>query len=242
MTGDAMTGATTPASQEADDEPVPRIGADLAGVAEQVGLVEQLHGRLHEMLLTHQIPLGRPLSERQLALRLGVSRTPLREALRRLEGEGFIQRDNGVLEVRRITLEEFVDLLKIRRLLEVEAIGAATGVIDAGKLQDLRRRTAAMLDEANPSNATRVALDLELHRTIAQACGNKSMSALIEQTRRKSMLFATPPAPADFPRNVAEHLGLIDALIAGDAALARAAMAAHLDNVMNNILSRLLRR
>ncbi|MET0221496.1 MAG: winged helix-turn-helix domain-containing protein, partial [Tardiphaga sp.] len=79
-------------------------------VAEAGGLVARLHGQLHDMLLTHEIPLGQPISERQLSARLGVSRPPLREALRRLEGEGFIERRNGILEVKRIMLEEFVDL------------------------------------------------------------------------------------------------------------------------------------
>ncbi|GAA4339375.1 GntR family transcriptional regulator [Pigmentiphaga soli] len=206
------------------------------------GMVARLHARLHEMLLTHEIPLGTPLSERQLSLRLGVSRTPLREALRRLEGEGLIQRHNGVLEVRRITLEEFLELLKIRRLLEVEAAGAAAGHISDATLDDLRARLAALLHADTPDNHARVLLDIELHRAVCEACGNRSMAELIEQLRRKSMLFATPPAPRHFPQVVAEHLALLDALATGEPEPARATMAQHLDNVLDNILSRLLRR
>jgi DNA-binding GntR family transcriptional regulator len=206
------------------------------------GLVERLHGQLHEMLLTHVIPLGIPIAERQLAARLGVSRTPLREALRRLEGEGFLQRNSGILEVRRITLEEFLDLLKVRRLLEVEAASAAAGSIALEKLSSLRARVMALLESDKPTNQERVALDLELHRAICASCGNTSMSELIEQLRRKSMLFSTPPAPENFEQGLSEHLDIIDALAEGDAAKARSTMAAHLDNVLTNILSHLLKR
>jgi DNA-binding GntR family transcriptional regulator len=211
-------------------------------VSETGGLVARLHRQLHEMLLTHEIPLGQPLSERQLSLRLGVSRTPLREALRRLEGEGFIERRSGVLEVKRIMLEEFVDLLKIRRLLEVEAAGTAAGMISPGKISGLRAKLAALLAAENPENRQRIALDLELHRAICDHCGNRSMAELIEQLRRKSMLFARPPAPQDFREAIKEHARLLDALAEGDAAQAREAMADHIDNVLKNVLSRLLQR
>jgi DNA-binding GntR family transcriptional regulator len=211
-------------------------------VPETGGLVARLHGQLHEMLLTHEIPLGQPLSERQLSLHLGVSRTPLREALRRLEGEGFIERRNGVLEVKRIMLEEFVDLLKIRRLLEVEAAGAAAGAIDPIRIAALRAKLAALLATENPENRQRIELDLELHRTICDHCGNRSMAELIEQLRRKSMLFARPPPPQDIREAIKEHARLLDALAEGDAAEARDAMADHIDTVLKNVLSRLLTR
>ena len=211
-------------------------------VSETGGLVARLHGQLHEMLLTHEIPLGQPLSERQLSLRLGVSRTPLREALRRLEGEGFIERRNGVLEVKRIMLEEFVDLLKIRRLCEVEAAGAAAGAIDPARIATLRARLAALLASENPENRQRIELDLELHRTICEYCGNRAMAELIEQLRRKSMLFARPPAPQNFREAIKEHTRLLDALANGDAVEARDAMADHIDTVLKNVLSRLLKR
>jgi DNA-binding GntR family transcriptional regulator len=220
--------------------PFQNPGHDL--VSEPGGLVERLHGQLHEMLLTHEIPLGLPLSERQLSVRLGVSRTPLREALRRLEGEGFIVRHNGVLEVKRIMLEEFVDLLKIRRLLEVEAAGSAAGMIGAEKIAGLRASLAALLASDHPDNRARIAFDLELHRAICEHCGNRSMADLIEQLRRKSMLFVAPPAPQDFRAAIQEHARLLETLASGDAAQARAAMSDHLDTVLNNVLSRLLKR
>jgi len=229
-------GIRTPSAQE----PGPDAAEPFAESGK--GLVDRLHAQLHEMLLTHEIPLGVPISQRQLSIRLGVSRTPLRETLRRLEGEGFIQRNSGVLEVRRITLEEFLELLKIRRLLEVEAAGDAAGQIDPHTLAGLRAAFESLLSEEVRDNRQRIALDLELHRAICNACGSRTMAELIEQVRRKSMLFATPPVPGDFRQTVAEHLRLLDAVAAGDKTHAREAMAEHLDHVLNNILSRLMKR
>lgn len=217
-----------------------RIDADTP--FEPGGLVARVYAQLHDMVLKHEIPLGTPISERQLSLQLGVSRTPLREALRRLEGEGFIARSRGILEVRRITLEEFLDLLKIRKVLEAEAAGLAAGAIDSAVLDDLRARLTALADAEAPDNHERVSLDLELHRTICAACGNNTMAALIEELRRKSMLFATPPTPQDFRASVAQHLTLLDALAKGDAKRASEAMADHLDKTLANVLSRLLKR
>jgi DNA-binding GntR family transcriptional regulator len=211
-------------------------------VPETGGLVARLHGQLHEMLLTHEIPLGQPMSERQLSVRLGVSRTPMREALRRLEGEGFIARRNGVLEVKRIMLEEFVDLLKIRRLLEGDAAASAAGAIGMDVIDDLRVRLSALLQSENPENRKRIEFDLELHRAICDHCGNRSMAEMIEQLRRKSMLFVQPPAPQDFREAVKEHTRLLDALAARDGTEARDAMADHIDNILKNVFSRLLKR
>ncbi|MET0220845.1 MAG: GntR family transcriptional regulator [Tardiphaga sp.] len=211
-------------------------------VAEAGGLVARLHGQLHDMLLTHEIPLGQPISERQLSARLGVSRTPLREALRRLEGEGFIERRNGILEVKRIMLEEFVDLLKIRRVLEGEAAANAAGMIGPDTLGRLRTQLDALLGSDNPENKKRIEFDLDLHRAVCDHCGNRSMADMIEQIRRKSMLFVRPPAPQDFREAVKEHVRLLDALAAGDAAAARDAMTDHIDNVLKNVFSRLLKR
>ncbi|MDX3904709.1 MAG: GntR family transcriptional regulator [Pigmentiphaga sp.] len=222
-------------------EPEP-LDTDADASPEPGGLVARVHAQLHDMVLKHEIPLGTPISERQLSLQLGVSRTPLREALRRLEGEGFIRRSRGVLEVRRISLEEFLDLLKIRKVLEAEAAGLAAGAIDAATIDDLRQRLTGLAEAERPDNHERVSLDLELHRTICAACGNESMARLIEELRRKSMLFAAPPPPQDFRASVAQHLALLDALAAGDSAGARQAMADHLDKTLANVLSRLLKR
>ena len=79
------------------------------------------YGALLDMILRGAIVAGEMVTERQIAARLGISRTPVREAVRRLEGEGTLERQrNGALVVRPYSLEDFLHALAVRRLLEGE--------------------------------------------------------------------------------------------------------------------------
>ena len=206
-------------------------------------MADGAYAHLHEMLLTHRLPLDAPVSERNLAAELGISRTPLREALRRLEGEGLLERlPGGVLGVRRITVEEFLEIQQLRRLLEGEAAAQAAGRVDQGLLRGLRARIASLLASSQPSPAQqrdRLAIDLELHRAIAAATANATLARLLEDLRRRMLLFATP-RPAERLEDVCAQYGaIIDALAEADAEAARSAMAQHVDALRTGILRRL---
>jgi DNA-binding GntR family transcriptional regulator len=203
------------------------------------------YASLHDMLLTHRLPLDAPISERHLAGELGISRTPLREALRRLEGEGLLARlPGGLLAVKRIGVEDFLEVLQMRRLLEGEAAATAAdavaaGQVPAGILEALRRRIVALLAAGGRPDAGRLAADLDLHRAIMAAAGNATLARMLQDLRRRMMLF-TPPRPPDSPeRSCADYLAILDAVAAGDAAGARAAMVAHVDALRTGILRRL---
>jgi len=206
-------------------------------------MAEGAYAHLHEMLLTHRLPLDAPISERNLATELGISRTPLREALRRLEGEGLLERiPGGVLRVRRITVEEFLEIQQLRRLLEGEAAAQAAGKVEAGLLETLRSRIAALLAASQPPAAQqrdRLAIDLELHRAIATAAGNATLARLMEDLRRRMLLFATPRPPERLEEVCAQYRSIIDALAGSDPVAARAAMAQHVDALRAGILRRL---
>src|SRR4051794_7214558 len=88
------------------------------------------YGALLDMILRGTIAPGELVTERQIAARLGMSRTPVREAVRRLEGEGTLERQrDGALIVRPYSMEEFLQALAVRRLLEGEAARLAAGKI-----------------------------------------------------------------------------------------------------------------
>nr|WP_280855898.1 GntR family transcriptional regulator [Pararoseomonas indoligenes] len=209
-------------------------------------MAESAYAHLHEMLLTHRLPLDQPISERGLAADLGISRTPLREALRRLEGEGLLERlPGGVLRARRITVEEFLEIQQLRRLLEGEAAAAAAGAVEAETLASLRARIAALLatpDRPLPERQEeRLAIDLDLHRAIAAAAGSVTLARLLEDLRRRMLLFTTPRAPDRLEEVCAQYGAIIDALAAGDREAARAAMAEHVDALRSGILRHLAR-
>lgn len=206
--------------------------------AERANMADAAYASLHQMLLTHRLPLDAPLSERNLAAELGISRTPLREALRRLEGEGLLTRQTGgLLFVKRIGVEEFLEVLQLRRLLEGEAAAGAAGRMPAGVIADLRARIAALVAAGGRPDAARLKIDLNLHRAVVDAAGNASLARLLQDLRRRMLLFATPPAQPE--QACADYLAILDALASGDAEAARAAMARHLDALRAGILRRL---
>lgn len=206
-------------------------------------MVDSAHARLHQMLVTHQLRPDHPLSERLLAAELGISRTPLREAMRRLEGEGLLERlPGGLLRVRRMGVEEFLEVLHLRRLLEAEAAALAAGRMAAEALAALEDRVEALLLPAPPMEqrlADRLRLDLDLHAAIAQAAGSATLHQMLADLRRRMLLFATPPAPEALEDICDQYRAILAALRQGDAEAARAAMAAHVDRLRAGILKRL---
>ena len=79
------------------------------------------------MLLSGELGGGAIVQDRRLAERLGLSRTPVREALGRLEGEGLLRREGRVLIVNAVSVEDIMEILAVRRVVEAEAVRLATG-------------------------------------------------------------------------------------------------------------------
>ncbi|RUX85978.1 GntR family transcriptional regulator, partial [Mesorhizobium sp. M7D.F.Ca.US.004.01.2.1] len=98
-------------------------------------LSQQIYDRLLNMMIQRELPVGTVLQERKLAEALDVSRTPAREALYRLETEGYISRRPGnSMIVREFSARELVEVLHVRTMLETEAVALAIGRISADEL------------------------------------------------------------------------------------------------------------
>jgi DNA-binding GntR family transcriptional regulator len=204
------------------------------------GAAEAAYAGLVTMLRDRRLGPEDVLAERPLAAALGVSRTPLREALRRLEGEGMLQRRaDGALVVPRLDVEDFLEVLQVRRLLEPEAAAAAAGRVPPERLHALRARVERLAAKEDPLGDERLALDLALHAAIGEACGNRVLAAMVTDLRRRTLLFATRQVPERLASVCTEHLAIIGALIDGDPAAARAAMASHIEATRAGILRRL---
>jgi DNA-binding GntR family transcriptional regulator len=211
----------------------------VSGSAEPKGIAEFVYGRLIGMLENRRLAADATIAERRLAAELGVSRTPLREALRRLEGEGWLgRRSDGSLAVRSLDVEEMLEVLQVRRLLESEATGAAAGRVPSALIAELRARVAQLLASGDPLHPERAVLDQMLHRAIGDACGNRTLDAMIADLRRRTVLFSRC-LPERLGPVCAEHIAILDALESGDADAARAAMATHVDNTRAGLLRRL---
>ncbi|WP_158215221.1 GntR family transcriptional regulator [Candidimonas nitroreducens] len=208
--------------------------------ASDISRSDMAHRTLMKMLLAGELEPNEVLTERQIALRLGMSRTPVREAVRRLEGERLLERQrSGALVVRALPVEEFMHILAVRRLLEGEAASRAAGKIPAAKLEVLMTRIEGILalpeDVITPDPTDGV----DLHMLIVNACGNPVLQQMIADLRTRTAMFRLGRLPMRRHAVCAEHLAIIEAIMQGDAERARQAMQHHIDQVRVTILARL---
>src|SRR5262245_23590989 len=159
-----------------------RVPGDLEqGESQKLSVVA--YGALLDMILRGSIAPGELVTERQIATRLGMSRTPVREAVRRLEGEGTLERQrSGALVVRPYSMEEFLHALAVRRLLEGEAARLAAGKMPREGLAAARERIARLRSEGLVESARQG--DRDFHAAIAQASGNPVLAATIADLRK----------------------------------------------------------
>lgn len=212
-----------------------------AALEPSLALSEVAHKAMMGMLLSGELAPNEVVTERQIALQLGISRTPLREAVRRLEGERLLERQrNGALVVRALPIEEYMHILNVRRLVEGEAARLAAGRVAAAELELLKSRIGEALqlpeDVVTPEFA---ASDRDLHALIAAACGNPVLQQVIGDLRMRTAMFRFGRLPQRRKTVCEEHLEIIDALMAGDAERAQKAMHHHVDQVRLMILARL---
>ena len=177
---------------------------------------------------------GTRLRETDLADRLGISRTPVREAIRQLEADGLVVHlPRQGATIRSLDYAEVIELYEMRAVLEGTAARLAARVASDVELAELTSlNTALATDPAGPDAQQ---INRQFHRTVLDAARNrflvKSMNAL-----RKTMMILGPTTlsdPARAAAAVAEHAALLAALQARDATAAEAAMRTHVEHALS---------
>lgn len=193
---------------------------------------EQTYQALFKLITSRQIEPGDVVEERRLAERFDVSRTPMRAAISRLLGEGVLQQlSNGVVVVREVGLTEYLELLALRLLLEVEAAGLAAPHIPLSALAPIEARLQAVLAQPASAPEAELRLDDDVHELVLKHCGNRSLAHFIAEIHRRISMRNLESRPERLLPACREHLALVKALQARDAAQARQAMASHLESV-----------
>lgn len=206
-----------------------------------VSLAEYAYSRILEMMLAGRLPPGTMLQERRLAELLEISRTPVREALGRLEAESLVERSPGRAPVvSDVSVENYVILLDMRRILEVEAAARATGRLDRDKFDSVIKAIDELVAIEHPTAAHHWAVDEMVHGTIAEAAGNPLVTSTIRDLRRRTHIFNTARIPQRLMPGASEHTGLLNAVMGDDPELSRRLMGRHLDNVRDAIIEYLL--
>ncbi|BET47161.1 MULTISPECIES: GntR family transcriptional regulator [Streptomyces] len=196
-----------------------RIPAHSVCTAIRDDIVAGVHGR------------GSRLTEELLARRYGVSRVPVREALRTLEAEGFVvtRRHAGAC-VAEPTEQEAADLLETRTLLEPLGASRAAGRRTEAHLKVLRGLVRLGQERARQGTGEELrSLGGWFHDTLARAADSPSLTALLTQLRHKIAWMYVVEVPVGPVEYWAEHGAITDAVARGDGARARALMTLHIE-------------
>jgi DNA-binding GntR family transcriptional regulator len=202
-------------------------------------IAERAYFSLRDRIVTLKLPPGAPLREEELMRDLGIGRTPLREAVKRLELEDLVavqpRRGTRVTEVE---VADIVHITELRAELEGTAAELAARRLDGGA----RTRADELMLELQgmgPAPDAMMRVDEAVHRLVWETCGNPYMSAVLERLFALSLriwhlvLDRVPGLAA----SVHDQRLLLDALLAGHGARARTLMRDHVLAFQREVLA-----
>jgi len=213
-------------------------------------LVHEVTDHLRTLIITGALAPGQLLLQTELSEQLGVSRTPLREAFRVLEREGFVRVSNGnnTLEVVDLSPSDMVSLYEIREVIDgLAARLAAEHGINAREHKQLTEMVNRITRATKPfSPGERATAHADLHSRIAELSRNPHVIAQIPMIRLSSQMLArrlqsladeAPEVTEDMiERGADDHQGVVDAIAAGNAKLAEQIARGHIRKTMHSPL------
>jgi DNA-binding GntR family transcriptional regulator len=213
------------------------------GTQESVSLAGEAYVILRERILRGELPIGKVISRREVATELGMSMLPVSEALQRLEFEGLLEsRPRAGTRVKIPSEEDVRGHYVVREALEVQAAKLFAVVAtsqERSELQRLAARVDALSSQTDGDRFLYLSLHEKLHRRIAEGTHCKPLCEAIEknQVLASTWLCVPRPAVSDEPRR--RHQELVEVIVKADPEAAAEAMRKHINNALNNTLSRL---
>jgi DNA-binding GntR family transcriptional regulator len=201
-----------------------RPSAAVAATALRTAVGDALRG----LIVRGELPPGARLVERKLADRLGVSRVPVREALRDLEAQGYaVTRPTRGIQVREYSAAEVDELFEIRAALEAILLRRATGGVSPDAAERLRACLAdTAADLAAGDRAAAVAGNARFHQVLTEVAAGPQLRSLLDGLgERMRWLLTQHGDPAAIHL---EHVALLDAVLAGDLPVVERLGAQHL--------------
>lgn len=202
---------------------------------------DRVYELLRREIIDGALPAGSTLAEIEQSTRLGVSRTPLREALSRLVADGLVRPSTGRgLAVTEVSLDQVRELFEAREALEVQAARLAAMRRVPARFLALRHdlgRSEALLDDADPSRHEYFEQIQRLDEAIDEAAASPYLSSALRAVRIHSARIRrlSRDNPERLRSATHEHLMIIDAIIEGAPDMAAHATALHLHRSLASI-------
>ncbi|NTJ68516.1 GntR family transcriptional regulator [Agrobacterium rhizogenes] len=220
----------TQSEEKVSDIPIVQNGASTSG---QHNLASLAYKAVSDMIRHRRLKGGQVIVEARLAEALGISRTPLREALQRLEGEGLVRKGDGRnYIVRHVDIGEYLQSLRLRLLIEPEAAVLANPNIPRRQLIVVRREINDLLDATAYHTDAHWVSDDNLHNLIIDHCANAVMAKVLRELRATTRLFEIDRLKDRLKPDSTEHLLIIEALERGDVEQTRLAVAGHIESLI----------
>ncbi|WP_108258310.1 GntR family transcriptional regulator [Mangrovicoccus ximenensis] len=166
-----------------------------------------------------------------------MSRTPVREAIKRIESEGLAVQEGRFLKVRRLPRAEIEEIFFLRLQLEPEATRAAATALAPARIEEMAARTRAFI--AGRGNGGQWELDDAFHAMMLDAQNNRAVIDVVAGLRRRTCMFDRSQVPERYLSGFEEHLAILDALGRGDGDAAARLMTDHLSHARDAVLERL---
>ena len=202
-------------------------------------LVDDVHDVLVDMLMNHTLSPGTRLNIDALARTLGVSPTPVREALARAEAAGLVvkERNRGYAVAPLIGLDELHALMDFRLLVEPHAAAQAAERVEEQQAQELLDYSQSGGSGADDPAANRLDMlyDAQFHDMIAALSGNPWLRESLTRLRSHLHMYRLYHHAGQAAATKPEHVRIAEAIVARDPDAARAAMTQHLRTAMNQI-------
>lgn len=208
---------------------------------EYLPLRDVVFNTLRQAILRGELKPGERLMEVQLANKLGVSRTPIREALRKLELEGLVNMvPRKGAEVADITEKSLRDVLEVRKALEELSVQLACEKITEEEIEELKRVAERFKDTLDDQDVTKIAeADVAFHDVIYTATDNQKLILLLNNLREQMYRYRVEYLKKEeaYPQLIAEHEELIDNISKRNKEEATRIMCEHIDNQVATVIN-----
>ncbi len=208
-------------------------------------LRELAYDRLKDAIRYANLQPGAPISETRISKALGISRTPVREAMQLLSQEGLVEIIPGrAVTVASRAIREVLDVIHIRLLLEPELARLATELISPEQLETLWQSLEKMEDAVERVDRSAWSkADTVWHEILSAACPNALLGEMVLQMRNRIHRYANIDHKleiAQLRNGTAEHRLIVEAIDAEDARSAESLMRTHLENLRANLFNQLI--